>query len=148
MDFCRRGKTGKWRRERDSNPRWSCPHTRSPGVRLQPLGQPSKRPTDGARRDSSGALWGVQRGPTLSLESRGRTVRQLQKSARLPRGKRKLKRAWGRSNGGAMIGVRLRIEIKCPFWIWWTRLRGGYLAIGGAGRRRRSARIIEVLVHP
>ena len=30
-----------WRRERDSNPRWSCPHTRFPGVRLQPLGHPS-----------------------------------------------------------------------------------------------------------
>src|ERR1700678_1712550 len=30
-----------WRREWDSNPRWSCPHTRSPGVRLRPLGHPS-----------------------------------------------------------------------------------------------------------
>ena len=27
-----------WRRERDSNPRYGCPHTRVPGVRLKPLG--------------------------------------------------------------------------------------------------------------
>ena len=27
-----------WRRGRDSNPGWSFPHTRSPGVLLQPLG--------------------------------------------------------------------------------------------------------------
>ena len=31
-----------WRRERDSNPRWSCPHTHFPGVRLRPLGHPSR----------------------------------------------------------------------------------------------------------
>src|SRR5690348_7278883 len=30
-----------WRRERDSNPRYGFPYTRSPGVRLQPLGHPS-----------------------------------------------------------------------------------------------------------
>ena len=29
---------GGWRRGRDSNPGWSFPHTRSPGVLLQPLG--------------------------------------------------------------------------------------------------------------
>src|SRR5690606_24587924 len=28
----------KWRRERDSNPRYGFPYTRVPGVRLQPLG--------------------------------------------------------------------------------------------------------------
>jgi hypothetical protein len=28
----------KWRTERDSNPRYGCPYTRVPGVRLQPLG--------------------------------------------------------------------------------------------------------------
>ena len=33
------GNGGKWRRERDSNPRWSFPHTPLAGVRLQPLGQ-------------------------------------------------------------------------------------------------------------
>ncbi len=33
----RRRSTG-WRRGRDSNPGWSFPHTRSPGVLLQPLG--------------------------------------------------------------------------------------------------------------
>src|ERR1700704_6140052 len=32
-----------WRRERDSNPRYGFPYTRSPGVRLQPLGHPSVR---------------------------------------------------------------------------------------------------------
>ncbi len=31
----------RWRRERDSNPRYGCPYTRSPGVRLRPLGHPS-----------------------------------------------------------------------------------------------------------
>ena len=30
-----------WRREWDSNPRYGFPHTRVPGVRLQPLGHPS-----------------------------------------------------------------------------------------------------------
>ncbi len=33
----------KWRRERDSNPRYGFPHTRVPGVRLQPLGHLSER---------------------------------------------------------------------------------------------------------
>jgi hypothetical protein len=31
----------RWRRERDSNPRYGCPYTHFPGVRLQPLGHPS-----------------------------------------------------------------------------------------------------------
>lgn len=31
----------RWRRERDSNPRYSFPYTRFPGVRLRPLGHPS-----------------------------------------------------------------------------------------------------------
>ena len=31
----------KWRRGRDSNPRYGFPHTHFPGVRLQPLGHPS-----------------------------------------------------------------------------------------------------------
>ena len=31
----------RWRRERDSNPRYGFPHTHFPGVRLQPLGHPS-----------------------------------------------------------------------------------------------------------
>src|SRR5205823_3442775 len=35
---------GRWRRERDSNPRYGYPYTRSPGVRLQPLGHPSMPP--------------------------------------------------------------------------------------------------------
>jgi hypothetical protein len=34
---CRHAAPG-WRRGRDSNPGWSFPHTRSPGVLLQPLG--------------------------------------------------------------------------------------------------------------
>ena len=32
-----------WRTERDSNPRYGCPYTRVPGVRLQPLGHLSIR---------------------------------------------------------------------------------------------------------
>ena len=32
----------KWRRERDSNPRYGFPYTHFPGVRLQPLGHPSE----------------------------------------------------------------------------------------------------------
>ena len=31
-----------WRRERDSNPRWSFPHTPLAGERLQPLGHLSE----------------------------------------------------------------------------------------------------------
>ena len=31
----------KWRRGRDSNPRYGFPYTHFPGVRLQPLGHPS-----------------------------------------------------------------------------------------------------------
>jgi integrase len=31
----------RWRREWDSNPRYGCPYTRFPSVRLQPLGHPS-----------------------------------------------------------------------------------------------------------
>ena len=34
----------KWRRERDSNPRYGFPYTHFPGVRLQPLGHPSAPP--------------------------------------------------------------------------------------------------------
>ncbi|CAH1650976.1 hypothetical protein CHELA1G11_10287 [Hyphomicrobiales bacterium] len=34
-----------WRRERDSNPRYGCPYTRVPGVRLQPLGHLSSART-------------------------------------------------------------------------------------------------------
>lgn len=34
----------KWRRERDSNPRYGFPYTHFPGVRLQPLGHLSVRP--------------------------------------------------------------------------------------------------------
>lgn len=36
-----RSQTCRWRRERDSNPRYGFPHTHFPGVRLQPLGHPS-----------------------------------------------------------------------------------------------------------
>ena len=41
------GSVLKWRRERDSNPRYGFPYTRFPSVRLQPLGHPSAadRPT-------------------------------------------------------------------------------------------------------
>ena len=38
----RRRRTNSWRREWDSNPRYGCPHTRFPSVRLQPLGHPSR----------------------------------------------------------------------------------------------------------
>src|ERR1700741_2475448 len=34
-----------WRREWDSNPRYSFPHTRFPSVRLKPLGHLSGRPS-------------------------------------------------------------------------------------------------------
>ena len=43
--FCylcvRAGQLWFWRREGDSNPRYGCPYTRFPSVRLQPLGHPS-----------------------------------------------------------------------------------------------------------
>src|SRR5688572_2852852 len=35
------GQLTGWRREWDSNPRYGCPYTRFPSVRLQPLGHPS-----------------------------------------------------------------------------------------------------------
>src|ERR1700731_1361100 len=35
---------GRWRREWDSNPRYSFPHTRFPSVRLKPLGHLSGCP--------------------------------------------------------------------------------------------------------
>jgi hypothetical protein len=37
----RAGQKRPWRREWDSNPRYGCPYTRFPSVRLQPLGHPS-----------------------------------------------------------------------------------------------------------
>src|SRR5207237_4435598 len=46
------GDTVGWRRERDSNPRYGCPYTRSPGVRLQPLGHPSMPVFRGAAEGS------------------------------------------------------------------------------------------------
>ena len=39
-----------WRREWDSNPRYGCPYTRFPSVRLQPLGHPSGAPLSWRRR--------------------------------------------------------------------------------------------------
>ena len=40
----------RWRREWDSNPRYGCPYTRFPSVRLQPLGHPSSAPLSWRRR--------------------------------------------------------------------------------------------------
>ena len=56
---------GKWRRERDSNPRYGFPYTRVPGVRLKPLGHlsaagPSGGPAQQAFRRS---LCGKAMGP-------------------------------------------------------------------------------------
>src|SRR5690349_14090330 len=42
---CQRIKSCKWRRESDSNPRYSFPHTRFPSVRLKPLGHLSGKPS-------------------------------------------------------------------------------------------------------
>src|SRR5262249_15849412 len=39
-DVSKRPRTGCWRREWDSNPRYGFPYTRFPSVRLQPLGHP------------------------------------------------------------------------------------------------------------
>jgi hypothetical protein len=38
-------RTVGWRREWDSNPRYSFPHTRFPSVRLKPLGHLSEGPS-------------------------------------------------------------------------------------------------------
>jgi hypothetical protein len=38
---CEQPRTLGWRREWDSNPRYGCPYTRFPSVRLRPLGHPS-----------------------------------------------------------------------------------------------------------
>jgi site-specific DNA recombinase len=46
----------RWRRERDSNPRYGCPYTHFPGVRLQPLGHPSaERVAPGRDRAARGS---------------------------------------------------------------------------------------------
>jgi site-specific DNA recombinase len=44
----------RWRRERDSNPRYGFPYTHFPGVRLQPLGHPSAAPRPAGSRAGSG----------------------------------------------------------------------------------------------
>src|SRR5437764_13432709 len=64
------GDTVGWRRERDSNPRYGCPYTRSPGVRLQPLGHPSMPVFSGAAEGSErppDAQCGAARTDELSL---------------------------------------------------------------------------------
>src|SRR5205085_11942449 len=64
------GDTVDWRRERDSNPRYGCPYTRSPGVRLQPLGHPSMPVFRGAAEGSErppDAQCGAARMDELSL---------------------------------------------------------------------------------
>ena len=45
----------RWRRERDSNPRYGFPHTHFPGVRLQPLGHPSDRRSGALASPAAGA---------------------------------------------------------------------------------------------
>src|SRR2546426_7966465 len=56
-----RWRTMFWRREWDSNPRYGCPYTRFPSVRLQPLGHPSapndvRRPAEIRRHYSGGPV--------------------------------------------------------------------------------------------
>jgi hypothetical protein len=49
-----------WRREWDSNPRYSFPHTRFPSVRLKPLGHLSGSPSlEGAGGFLQGSSWGA-----------------------------------------------------------------------------------------
>ncbi len=47
----------KWRRRRDSNPRYGFPYTHFPGVRLQPLGHPSTKSSPGAPVESDGNIF-------------------------------------------------------------------------------------------
>src|ERR1051325_4688533 len=63
-----------WRRERDSNPRYGFPYTRSPGVRLQPLGHPSTPAFCGAAEGNErapDAQSSACRADGLSLTRRG-----------------------------------------------------------------------------
>lgn len=55
-----------WRRERDSNPRYRFRYTHFPGVRLQPLGHPSR----------------TDRGPTRALGAGGGLLRQVRVCSR------------------------------------------------------------------
>ena len=66
---CARG-GGDWRRGRDSNPGWSFPHTRSPGVLLQPLGHLSSRQQPLCIPASSESTW-VTTGCPLEADLRG-----------------------------------------------------------------------------
>ena len=50
-----------WRREWDSNPRYGCPYTRFPSVRLQPLGHPSGAAPVMATPEAFGKGWAVSR---------------------------------------------------------------------------------------
>ncbi len=54
-----------WRREWDSNPRYGYPYTRSPGVRLRPLGHPSAASVETVGPDA----WGWRR-PDPESEAR------------------------------------------------------------------------------
>ncbi len=64
-----------WRRERDSNPRYGFPHTRTPSVRLRPLGHPSGTLQRSDSRDPLNRQSGRRRGtvfhrpPTSGLSS-------------------------------------------------------------------------------
>src|ERR1051326_4729131 len=62
-----------WRRERDSNPRYGFPYTRSPGVRLQPLGHPSSRLFRGAAEGNERAP-DAQSGACRAVGPCGRAV--------------------------------------------------------------------------
>ena len=48
--------TYQWRRGWDSNPRYGCPYTRFPGVRLRPLGHPSSSFRNGADHSKAGRV--------------------------------------------------------------------------------------------
>jgi hypothetical protein len=54
----RAAKLSAWRREWDSNPRYGCPYTRFPSVRLQPLGHPSGAPLSWRERKDFSSDYG------------------------------------------------------------------------------------------
>src|SRR5689334_18702954 len=81
---------GKWRRERDSNPRYGFPYTRFPSVRLKPLGHLSAasepRPRPGWQAATLDSVRNGVRPPTwpAHLEGLGRAL-QAQTSAECER---------------------------------------------------------------
>ena len=73
----------RWRREWDSNPRYSFPHTRFPSVRLKPLGHLSGRPSLETARSFLQAVAAGDRRNSANILNNNRIVRHNPPSVEL-----------------------------------------------------------------